>query len=168
MSEKLLFSVEVRYANDVVLARQCAHRAAELLGFDEQDQVRISTAVTELVRNAFRYAKGGKVDFSIEGSESPQLFTIGISDHGAGIGNLDEILGGHYESNTGMGLGLIGAQRLMDEFDVKTSTAGTTVVISKILPHVNTLTDSVYENVRAELARLSLQNSLEPTSKTSL
>ena len=109
-----LLSVRIQFEHDVVTARQRTRQIAEALGFDLQQQTRLATAVSEIARNAFSYASGGKADFFLEGSTAPQLFSIRISDEGAGISNLEEILAGKYQSRTGMGLGIIGAQRLMD------------------------------------------------------
>lgn len=131
--DKPLLKVEIEYEHDVVLARQRARQIAELLGFESQDQVRIATAVSELARNAFRYADGGKVRFSLT-NDKPQNLRIDVIDNGKGIPHLDKVLKGTYESNTGMGLGLIGVQRLMDDFDIRSSKDGTAVKISKKLP----------------------------------
>jgi len=88
-----LLSVRVAHESDIVTARQRAHHIAELVGFDSQDQVRIATAVSEIVRNAFRYAGGGRVSFTIEGRNAPQLFNVTVSDSGPGMANLAEVLG---------------------------------------------------------------------------
>jgi signal transduction histidine kinase/CheY-like chemotaxis protein len=128
-----ILSVRLQYEHDVVAARQRAKQIAEALGFDSQQQTRLATAVSEIARNAFTYAGGGMVEFSIEGAKSPQLFLIRISDRGPGIPTLDQILEGTYRSKTGMGLGMAGAQRLMDRFIVSTRLGGGTVVsMSKI------------------------------------
>src|SRR5205823_7153948 len=130
-----IFSVRLRYEHDVVTARQRAKQIAELLGFDSQQQTRLATAVSEIARNAYTYAGGGKVEFSIEGATAPQIFLIRISDNGPGIPMLDKILEGSYRSKTGMGLGMAGAQRLMDRFTVSTRAGGgATVSLSKLLP----------------------------------
>ena len=60
--------------SDVVAVRQRARRIAELLGFERQDQTRIATAVSEIARNAFGYAGGGRAEFMIDPAETPQLF----------------------------------------------------------------------------------------------
>jgi signal transduction histidine kinase/CheY-like chemotaxis protein len=119
---------------DVVLARQRAREVAAALGLDNQDQIRMATATSEIARNAFRYARGGKVTFSLQ-LESPQSLEIKVSDAGAGISNLDEILEGRYRSETGLGMGIIGTRRLMDAFDIDTSSSGTTVCMTKRIPH---------------------------------
>ncbi|HEY3824212.1 MAG TPA: ATP-binding protein [Bryobacteraceae bacterium] len=145
-----ILSVEIRQEHDTVNARQRARQVARLLGFDPQDQTRISTAVSEIARNAFNYAKGGRIEFSVEGRTKPQLFVIKVVDHGPGIGNLSTILEGRYESQTGMGLGIIGAKRLMDRFQIDSSPgSGTTVVLTKLIPKRAPLI------TEAELARIA-------------
>jgi signal transduction histidine kinase/DNA-binding response OmpR family regulator len=129
-----LMTVRIQSEQDVVSARQRARQIAGLLGFESQDQTRIATAVSEIARNAFRYAGGGSVEFSVEGERAPQLLDMRISDKGKGIANLEEVLGGSYRSETGMGLGLVGARRLMDHFAVRSGAAGTQVQLKKLLP----------------------------------
>jgi signal transduction histidine kinase/CheY-like chemotaxis protein len=130
-----ILSVMVRREQDVVTARQRARHIADLLGFDRQTQTRIATAVSEIARNAFSYGGGGTVEFLIEGQTAPQVLLICISDQGPGIPNLSEILASQYHSPTGMGLGIVGAQRLMDRFHIDTEPGrGTTVWLRKILP----------------------------------
>src|SRR5256885_16892828 len=109
----LILSVAIKYEHDVVAARQRARQIAGLLGFDSQDQTRIATAVSEIARNAVGYGGGGRIDFSVEGQTRPQIFTIRVRDRGPGIAELDTILSGRYQSSTGMGLGIVGAKRLM-------------------------------------------------------
>ena len=66
-----LLTLELRAENDVVAARQRARQIARLLGFDEQDQTRLATAVSEIARNAFHYASGGRIEFG-ENLHGPQ------------------------------------------------------------------------------------------------
>jgi len=117
---------------DLVIARQKAREIAEQLGFERQDQSRIATAVSEIARNAIRYARDGSIAFAIEGERAPQVLMIRIADRGPGISNLDEILRGRYRSITGMGLGIVGARRLMDRCDITSNASGTTVVMTKL------------------------------------
>ena len=79
-----ILSLNIRFEHDTVAARQRARQIARLLGFDPQDQTRISTAVSEIARNAFNYAGGGRVEYLLEGRTAPQLFIIKISDSGPG------------------------------------------------------------------------------------
>jgi signal transduction histidine kinase/DNA-binding response OmpR family regulator len=129
-----ILRMDIRYEHDVVLARQRARQVAAALKFDAQDQTRIATAVSEIARNAFQYAGGGLVEFRLEKAPEHAL-VISITDSGRGISNLPEILNGKYVSHTGMGLGMLGARRLMDEFRADSIPGkGTTVVLGKKLP----------------------------------
>ncbi len=130
-----ILSLTILYEQDTVAARQRARQIAKLLGFETPDQTRISTAVSEIARNAFRYANGGKVEYILDGKTTPQLFIVKISDTGPGIPLLKTILDGQYTSTTGMGLGIIGARRLMDQFEIESVPGrGTTVWLKKLLP----------------------------------
>lgn len=132
--ERVLTSVSIRGEHDVVLARQRARQVAELLGFDAQDQVRVATAVSEIARNVFRYAGRGKVDFTIIPGKHPR-FEVRVVDQGPGIANLQAILDGRYVSQTGMGMGILGARRLMEEFRIESAPGkGTSVWLGKPLP----------------------------------
>src|SRR5262249_49976110 len=143
---------------DVVAARRRARQIAEALGFDVPEQTRVATAVSELARNAFRYAGGGSVDYAIEGALAPQVLSIAVCDGGDGIANLDAVLSGTYQSPTGMGLGLIGARRLMDAFEIKSGPGGTRVTIKKILPRKAALVTG------AHMDRLAQRLLAEPPS----
>ena len=127
MNERLLM-VALEAETDIVLVRKRARRLAELVGFEPQDQTRITTAVSEIARNAIEYAGGGRVEFRLSGSAARQQFEIIVSDRGPGIASLDAILDGSHRSATGMGIGLIGARRLMDDFTIETAPGGGTTV----------------------------------------
>ena len=128
-----LLRVQLRREEDVVTARQRARHIASALGIDAQGQTRIATAVSEISRNAFRYASGGSVEFGIDPNESSLV--VVIADHGPGIPHLRSILDGTYKSTTGMGVGIIGTQRLVDSFDISSTPGkGTVVTLTKILP----------------------------------
>jgi signal transduction histidine kinase/CheY-like chemotaxis protein len=130
-----IVTVPIENEGDVVAVRQRAHRVAELLGFERQDQTRIATAVSELARNAFGYAGGGRAEFALDANTVPQRFVVRICDKGPGIANLQSILDGQYRSPSGMGLGLMGARRLMDTFNIDSKTGkGTTVEVGHRLP----------------------------------
>ena len=130
-----LISLFVRHEQDVVAARQRARQIAARLGFESQDQTRIATAVSEIARNAFMYGGGGKVEIAVEGRFAPQLLVMRVSDRGPGIRDLDAVLSGRYRSSTGMGLGMVGARRLVDHFEVTSRPgAGATVTLGKLFP----------------------------------
>jgi signal transduction histidine kinase/CheY-like chemotaxis protein len=120
---------------DIVLARKRTRRLAELMGFEAQDQTRITTAASEIARNALEHATGGTVEFHIAATPVQQQLEIVIADRGPGISQLEGVLDGSVRSATGMGVGLIGARRLMDEFSVETApNGGTTIRLVKHLP----------------------------------
>ena len=153
---RALITVAIKHEDDVVGARQRARQIAALLGFDVTEQTRIATAVSEIARNAFVYAGGGRVEFAIEGATAPQLLLIGVSDKGKGIASLSEVLGGRYQSATGMGLGIVGARRLMDQFDIQSTAKGTTVSLKKMLPRRSRLLGP------ADLARIAERLASDP------
>ena len=130
-----LLAVALNGEQDIVAARQRARQIAALLGFDPQDQTRIATAVSEIARNAVQYAGKGTAEFSLDGQSAPQLMRIRIVDRGPGIGDLDAVLEGRYRSSTGMGLGILGARRLMDRCEIRTRPGeGSEIVLTKIVP----------------------------------
>jgi signal transduction histidine kinase len=158
----LLLTSEISTESDVVFVRQRARQIAALLEFDAHEQTRISTAVSEIARNAFLYAQGGRAQFSIEGRASEHLI-IRISDRGQGIPDLPAILAGNYKSGTGMGLGLRGARKLMDTFRAdRVPGHGTTVELGKALPaQAPKVTPQLVSRIAAELAKLAPTSPME-------
>jgi signal transduction histidine kinase len=154
LDQRRLSSVEIRSQQDVVLARRSARQLAEILGLDAQDQSRFATAVSEIARNAFEYAGGGIVEFLLDGSATPNMVLVRVKDHGPGIRHLDDVLSGRFESQTGMGLGIAGARRLTDHFEIASSPGeGTSVLLGKRLsrgttPAVLTQIDSRLDRMR--------------------
>src|SRR5262252_3925935 len=127
-----VLTVTVKYEHDVVAARRRARQIAGLLGFESQDQSRIATAVSEIARNAFNYAEGGRVEFQVDSETTPQALLIKVKDQGPGIADLDSVLQGQYRSPTGMGLGIMGARRLMDAFEIGSAPGrGVSVLMKK-------------------------------------
>jgi signal transduction histidine kinase/DNA-binding response OmpR family regulator len=155
-----LHTLALAHERDVVSARQRARSVAASLGFDHQDQIRVATAVSELARNAFRYAKGGSVTFSLDTDE--RVFRVSVVDRGGGIPHLEKVLSGSYRSSTGMGMGILGSKRLMDEFSIESTQTGTTVVFGKHLPvHAPLLDSSAAKRLSAELARQNTTGPIE-------
>lgn len=151
-----LLTVVIRTGHDVVAARQQARHAANLLGFDAQDQSRIATAVSEIARNTQRYAHGGHVAFSAEVADNRASLIVQVTDRGPGIADVASILEGRFQSQTGMGLGILGAQRLMDSFGIEsTPGGGTSVSMGKDLPAASPALDSArLAAAREALSRL--------------
>lgn len=144
----------VKQAKDWIGARQRAQIVAHSLGFSQQDQTRIATAVSEIARNAFDYAGGGKVEFIADARE-PQSLLVRISDRGPGIVDLDLILSGRYRSPHGLGIGITGSRALMDEFRIDTRIGeGTLVELRKMLPkNAPPITPDVVAGVTDALSR---------------
>lgn len=118
---------------DVLLARQAGRRVAENAGFAGSDLTMISTAISELARNIVKYAGGnGEVVVSAV-SEGARVGVIVVArDSGPGIPDIDLAMRDGYSTGSGMGLGLPGARRLMDEFAIYSQVGeGTTVVMKK-------------------------------------
>jgi signal transduction histidine kinase len=130
-----LVTLALHLEQDVVVARQRSRLIAQLLGFEAQDQIRIATAVSEIARNAFDYAGGGRVEFLVDPRPRAQALIVRVSDQGPGIADPDEILDGRYQSKTGLGLGITGSRRMMDSLELESRPGGgTTVVMSKRRP----------------------------------
>jgi signal transduction histidine kinase/CheY-like chemotaxis protein len=130
-----LLAVAIDRDTDVVVARKRAREIAELVGFERQDQSRITTAVSEIARNAFEHGGGGRVEFTLLGAKPPQSLEITVTDRGRGIPDVQAVLDGLYRSPNGMGVGLQGARRLMDHFSLESPPGGgVRVVMRKELP----------------------------------
>ncbi|HTY67760.1 MAG TPA: ATP-binding protein [Alphaproteobacteria bacterium] len=129
-----LLTVAIERETDIIAARQRTRQIAALLGFDAQDQTRITTAVSEIVRNALDYGGGGRIEYKITGRD-PQCLEIVVQDSGPGMADPEAVLSGRHRSTTGMGVGILGARRLMDEFELQSHRGqGTTVRMVKCLP----------------------------------
>lgn len=158
-----ILTIEMRTEHDIVLARQRARQIAGLLGFPAQDGTRIATAVSEIARNAFTYAGGGKVEFRVHQKVPPQMFQIHVRDTGPGIENLPDLLADRSISETDPGFGLIGAKRLMDYFHLESAPGqGTTVLLGKILPaNAPVVVGAQLARIADELAQQGPQSPLE-------
>src|SRR5262245_38635176 len=120
---------------DIVAARQMAREVAKRLGFGLVDQSRIATAVSELTRNVVRYATAGRGRVLIRELGAPTGgvgIEIVVADDGPGIADVAEAMRAGVTSGPGLGMGLPGTKRLMDEMDVDSALGkGTTVTIRK-------------------------------------
>jgi signal transduction histidine kinase/CheY-like chemotaxis protein len=155
-----LTSMALRREQDVVLCRNRARTIAATLRFDRQQQVRIATAISEIARNAFRYGREAKVEFSVTRSRvgagliSHSFVTV-VRDRGPGISNLSSILAGTYRSANGKGKGILAAKRLMDEVHIDTATIGTTVRLVQNLPRDLDLSPLELQGIANEIGRAS-------------
>ena len=127
--------LDVAGEEGIVASRQQARDAAKGLGFGLVDQSRIATAVSELARNVVRYATGGRGEVVISELRSVDTGTgleIVVRDEGPGIADVSQALRDGYTSGQGLGMGLPGAKRLMDDMTIDSAPGrGTTVTIRK-------------------------------------
>jgi len=124
--------VKISSDSDVLLARQTGRKIAEKVGFAGSDLTMISTAISELARNIIRYAQEGEVSVSAISDRGRVGVMVVARDEGPGIADVDLAMRDGYTTGSGMGLGLPGARRLMDEFAISSQlTQGTTVVMKK-------------------------------------
>lgn len=122
----------LRTEGDVVVARREAKTWAAQLGFGLVDQTKLVTACSELARNAVIYGGGGTMTLEALEVFPRRGLRMIFEDHGPGIADLDLALTDGYTSGGGMGLGLSGARRLCNEFDIVTVPgAGTKVTVAR-------------------------------------
>lgn len=126
--------VVIRSDRDIVVARQEGRALAERLGFTGTDLVAIATAISEIARNIIQYAGEGEVVLSEVRKEGRSGILIVARDQGPGIANLELAMQDGYSTSGGLGLGLSGARRLVDEFEIVSEPGkGTTVTMRKWL-----------------------------------
>lgn len=128
-------SVVIASAADIVTARQEGRALAAELGFSGSDLTVIATAISELSRNILEYANTGEVVIA-PAQKGPRVgIAIIASDRGPGIPDISRALLDGYTTGKGLGLGLPGVRRLMDEFEILSSPgSGTTVTVRKWVP----------------------------------
>src|SRR5881394_2368099 len=117
---------------DVVTARQRGRELAAEVGFSAGDQTVIAAAISEIARNILMYAKRGEVRFTKIVDGTRQGLIVVAEDEGPGIRDVPRAMQDGYSTSGGLGLGLPGARRLMDDFEVVSDTGkGTTVTMKK-------------------------------------
>ncbi|HLQ97740.1 MAG TPA: anti-sigma regulatory factor [Candidatus Dormibacteraeota bacterium] len=112
-------SINIKYEWDIVEARQLGRDIARGLGFGTVDQARITTAISELARNIYLYAGQGKMCFEVIENVNQKGICLIALDEGPGIKDISLVMQDGFTTSGGLGTGLPGVKRLMDEFDVK-------------------------------------------------
>lgn len=123
---KMTFQSCVRITDewDIVSARQLGRNISKEIGFGTVDQARITTAISELARNIFLYAKTGEICI-LKINEAGRLgLKIVAKDQGPGILDIRKVMQDGYTTSGGLGAGLPGVKRLMDSFDIESKTSG--------------------------------------------
>ena len=125
-------TLNIRSSADVVSVRQAARALAERVGFSLVDQTKLVTAASELARNTIDYGGGGSVRLELVENGVRRGVRLTFEDQGPGIADLSLALKDGYTSGHGLGLGLGGARRLVNDFTIESSPgAGTRVVIAR-------------------------------------
>jgi len=125
--------VQVRIQNsaDIVAARQQGRALASQAGFSHSNLTIIATAISEVARNIVEYAKEGEVIITLITDASKKGVEIVASDDGPGIADLTSVMRDGFSTGKGLGIGLPGARRLMDEFAIASVVGTGTVVTMK-------------------------------------
>ncbi len=125
-------TLEVRSSTDVVMIRQAVRTWTAELGFSLVDQTKMITAASELARNSLEYGGGGLVIFESLQEGNRRGLRLSFEDHGPGIPDIAQAMKDGYTSGKGMGLGLGGAKRLVNEFEIQSTVGeGTKVTITR-------------------------------------
>lgn len=123
--------VPIQTELDIVVARQQGRAMAARLGFSPGDLALIATAISEVARNIVQYAKRGDILLKLV-DEGRRGIEVVARDNGPGIADLELAMRDGYSTGGGLGLGLPGAKRLMDDFDVVSESGkGTTITLRK-------------------------------------
>jgi serine/threonine-protein kinase RsbT len=127
--------VEVGNSDDIVAARQAGHELAHDLGFSLTDVTMIATAISEVARNITSYAGYGAIRVTVGQRDGRKALVVRAEDDGPGIADIERALEDGYSTGRGLGLGLPGAQRLMDGLIVESRPGhGTVVEMWKWIP----------------------------------
>lgn len=120
----------LKNSNDVVTARQKVRHWAIELRFSLVDQTKLVTAASELARNTLDYGLGGEMTIEVIAAGAKTGLRLTFEDHGPGIPNIEQALKDGYTSGSGMGLGLGGSRRLVNEFEIESEVGkGTRVTV---------------------------------------
>jgi serine/threonine-protein kinase RsbT len=125
-------TVELRSASDVVTVRQVVRTWAIDAGFSLVDQTKMVTAASEIARNTVDYGGGGTARLELLVDGARRGLRIAFEDQGPGIPDIQRAMTDHFTTGNGLGLGLGGARRLVNEFDLTSRVGeGTRVVITR-------------------------------------
>jgi serine/threonine-protein kinase RsbT len=122
----------IREAADIVWARSLVRRLAAGIGFGPADQTRMATAISELSRNVVQYAGEGFCEIVDASDEANMRIRIVVEDRGPGIADIAKAMKDGYSTSGGLGAGLPGTRRLMDEFSIESVPGQTCIAIGLI------------------------------------
>jgi serine/threonine-protein kinase RsbT len=124
--------LRIQSSADIVAARQQGRAIAAGIGFSNATLTIIATAISEVARNIVEYAKAGEVAITVVEDGPRRGVKIVLSDNGPGIADISSVMRDGFSTGRGLGIGLPGAKRLMDEFEIVSEVGeGTTVTMTK-------------------------------------
>ncbi|HLE32626.1 MAG TPA: anti-sigma regulatory factor [Bacteroidota bacterium] len=127
--------VPIRSDRDIIVARHEGRRMAADLGFAGSELTLIATAISELARNIVKFAHRGEISIRAVQNGTRSGISIIAKDEGPGIPDLSAAMKDGFSTSKGLGLGLPGTRRIMDDFEIDSQPgAGTTVIVKKWLP----------------------------------
>lgn len=132
--ENAEFIIPIRDSTDILQARHRARELAAALRLGSADQTRLATAVSELTRNVLQYAGEGECRIINASSDHQVYIQVIVEDHGPGIPDIDLAMRDGYSTSNGLGAGLPGVQRLMDEFHLTSRPGYTCLMIAMKRP----------------------------------
>jgi len=128
--EEAAYIVSIEDSTDVLKARQNARELAARLKLGSADQTRLATAVSELTRNVLQYAGRGQCRIFNTSTDTQTRITVIVEDQGPGIPDIELAMRDGYSTSNGLGAGLPGVQRLMDEFRITSRPGHTCLIIT--------------------------------------
>jgi serine/threonine-protein kinase RsbT len=124
--------LDIATDGDIVLARQSGRELADRLGCSSTDATLVATAISEIARNIVTHAGGGVLEISvIDDGDGRRGIEVVARDEGPGIADIDRAMEDGFTTGRGLGLGLPGARRLMDDFEITSEPGGGTTVVMR-------------------------------------
>ena len=124
--------VEIRTPEDIVRVRQMVRTRAQAAGLTIVDQTKVITAASEIARNTLDYGGGGDVEIEMLAEPKKNGVRLTFRDQGPGIPDIEQALRDNFTTGGGLGLGLGGAKRLVNEFRIESKVGvGTTIVLAR-------------------------------------
>ena len=124
--------IPITHESDIVTARRASREVAATLGFSSGELAVVATAISEIARNIVSYAQRGEIELELVERNGRRGIRVVARDEGPGIRDIHLAMRDGYSTSRGLGLGLPGAQRLMDEFEIASQLdKGTTITMIK-------------------------------------
>jgi len=129
--------VPVASEEDIIVARKLGREMAGKLGFSPTEMVLVATAISELARNILAYASRGEIALREKVDLERRAIEVVARDAGPGIPDLKQVMQGGFSTSGGLGLGLTGVRRLMDDFEITSRVGEGTTVVARKWNHLN-------------------------------